>query len=195
MPIEVLARHGVNAEDVFARTAKAGLRDALAELRRHARVQLEAVAKLVPGAPSALIPALLPVSVAGLQLDRMENSDFDPFDPPEVPPMAAAMADVACCAKLLAYRLTAWNQNAKRSRKLRRSETMRLTSARSVSLRTSGAIRSTWFMATSCRISLRTSPSRVAWQGVDDLQMLGRRVAAEEFAQLAVARARLSTKA
>jgi 15-cis-phytoene synthase len=85
VPIEVLARHGVNAEDVFACTAKDGLRDALAELRRHARVQLEAVAKLVPGAPSALIPALLPVSVAGLQFDRMENSNFDPFDPPEVP--------------------------------------------------------------------------------------------------------------
>jgi phytoene synthase len=83
VPIEVLARHGVNAEDVFARTAKAGLRDALAELRGHARVQLEAVGKLVPGAPAALIPALLPLSVARLQLDQMENSD--PFDPPEVP--------------------------------------------------------------------------------------------------------------
>ena len=48
-------------------------------------MQLEAVGKLTPGAPSALIPALLPVSVARLQLDRMEYSNFDPYSPPEVP--------------------------------------------------------------------------------------------------------------
>jgi phytoene synthase len=85
VPIEVLARHEVSAEDVFARTAKAELRAAIAEVRGYARMQLAAVGKLIPAAPAALIPALLPVSVARLQLDGMENSNFDPFSPPEVP--------------------------------------------------------------------------------------------------------------
>jgi phytoene synthase len=85
VPLEVLARHGVSAEDVFARTAKPGLRAALAELRGHARAQLEAAGKLIPAVPAALFPALLPVSVARLQLDRMEYPNFDPYAPPEVP--------------------------------------------------------------------------------------------------------------
>ena len=63
---------------------------------------------------------------------------------------------------------------------------MRPTIARSASVLIKGAIRSSWFIATSSRISLRTSPCGVARQRLDDLQVLGLG-RAEEVEQLAVA--------
>src|SRR5258708_11327264 len=46
-----------------------------------------------------------------------------------------------------------------RSRKFLRDSTMLFTNARSVSLVIIGSIRSSWFIATSCRISVRSFPA------------------------------------
>jgi 15-cis-phytoene synthase len=85
LPLEVLERHGVG-QDFAARPATAPLRDALAELRGHAREHLAQARRLAEGVPPALLPALLPVALAGPLLDRMERADYDPLTPVELAP-------------------------------------------------------------------------------------------------------------
>jgi phytoene synthase len=80
LPMEVLERHGVKSDDIFARKSSDSLKAALAELRRHARRQL-AVAKADVGfAPPALLPALLPVALVGPVLRPMDRRGYEPFD-------------------------------------------------------------------------------------------------------------------
>jgi phytoene synthase len=79
VPADMLARHGVDAEDVFAGRATPALRAALAELRRHARAQFEAFMAGVSTIPAAVLPAFLTVTLVPLHLDRMERADYDPF--------------------------------------------------------------------------------------------------------------------
>ena len=61
-----------------------------------------------------------------------------------------------------------------RSRKFLRASRMSFRNARSASLFIIGSIRSSWFIATSCRISVRGFPLRVARQGLHHLDMLRR---------------------
>jgi phytoene synthase len=80
IPLEVLDRHGVDREDVFAARAGEPLKAAFAELRRHARRQLAAARTEFADAPAALLPALLPLALIGPTLQPMERRGYEPFD-------------------------------------------------------------------------------------------------------------------
>jgi phytoene synthase len=80
VPLEVLDRHGVSREDVFAAQTSEPLKAALAELRRHARRQLAVAADETAYAPVELLSALLPFSLIGATLRPMERRGYEPFD-------------------------------------------------------------------------------------------------------------------
>jgi phytoene synthase len=86
VPLEILARHGAAREDAVGGQATPHLHAALAELRLHARRHLRAAQQLLAAAPPAVIPALLPVALAGPTLARMERRGYDPFTPIEIAP-------------------------------------------------------------------------------------------------------------
>jgi phytoene synthase len=79
VPLDVLDRHGARAEDLFAGSATAELRAALAEMRIRAGAQREAFEALMPRLPAAAAPAFLPVALVRGDLDRMERRGYDPF--------------------------------------------------------------------------------------------------------------------
>ena len=84
VPLEVLERHGAHREEALSGQGTPQLRTALAELRLAARRHLAAARDLVARAPAAVMPALLPVALAGPTLARMERGDYDPFVPVEI---------------------------------------------------------------------------------------------------------------
>jgi 15-cis-phytoene synthase len=84
VPLEILARHGAAREHVAARQATPQLHAALAELRMHGRRHLRAAQQELAAAPPAVMPALLPVALAGPTLARMERRGYDPFTPIEI---------------------------------------------------------------------------------------------------------------
>jgi phytoene synthase len=81
IPLEVLDRHGVDRETVFAGHDSAPLHAALAELRRHARRQLQAARLEAAEVPATIMPALLPVALIGPTFKRMERRGYEPFAP------------------------------------------------------------------------------------------------------------------
>ena len=85
VPADLLTRYGAQAQDVFSGKAGTELRATLAELRLRARKHIAAARDLAGGAPTALIPALLPVALVGPALDRMERTGYQPFKPVELP--------------------------------------------------------------------------------------------------------------
>lgn len=85
VPLEILQRHGVRAEDVFAGHATAELRAALAEMRLRARSHLAAAHGLIAAAPAAIMPALLPLALVRPLLAHMERRAYDPFKIVDVP--------------------------------------------------------------------------------------------------------------
>lgn len=84
VPLEVLDRHGVDREDLFAGKVTDPLKGALAELRRHGRRQLAAAKAEMELAPEAaiapILPALLPLALVGPTLRPMERRGYEPFD-------------------------------------------------------------------------------------------------------------------
>jgi phytoene synthase len=80
LPAEVLERHGAKPEDIFAGQTSDALKDALAELRRHARRQLAVAKAELEFVPTALMPALLPVALVGPTLRPMDRRGYEPFD-------------------------------------------------------------------------------------------------------------------
>lgn len=80
IPLEVLDRHSVDREDVFAGRASDPLKAALAELRRHARRQMTAARNEMAEASPAIWPALLPFASIGAMLRPMERRGYEPFD-------------------------------------------------------------------------------------------------------------------
>src|SRR5262245_43640501 len=84
LPLEILARRGATREQVLGRQATPQLHEALAELRLHARRHLQAAQQLIAAAPAAVMPALLPVALAGPTLARMARRGYDPFTPIEI---------------------------------------------------------------------------------------------------------------
>ena len=86
VPLEILERHGARRQDVAGGQATEALRAALGELRDCARDHLQQARDLFPAASPAIIPALLPVALAGPTLARMERRGYDPFAPVEIPP-------------------------------------------------------------------------------------------------------------
>jgi phytoene synthase len=81
LPQELLGRHGVVPEAVFAREDGEGLRAALSDLRAHARGHLAAARDGLTSVAPAALPALLPVATVGAALRRSERAGADPFKP------------------------------------------------------------------------------------------------------------------
>jgi phytoene synthase len=86
LPVEVLERHDASWQDVSLKQATPELRAALADMRLRAREHLAQAGRLLGGVPAAVLPALLPVTLARTVLDRMDRGDYDPFVPIEVTP-------------------------------------------------------------------------------------------------------------
>jgi phytoene synthase len=82
LPADVLDRHGAQPSDILAGRPTPALRAALAELRAFARQNLAAFAARGAALPAAIVPAILPVALVRLYLDRMERRDYDPFTTP-----------------------------------------------------------------------------------------------------------------
>ncbi len=85
VPLDLLQRHGAQAEDLFAGRVTAPLRAALAELRREAWAQLAEFDRLLPRLPAQAASAVLPVALVRPLLERMERSDYGPLHPIEIP--------------------------------------------------------------------------------------------------------------
>ncbi len=83
VPVELLQRHGVSPEDIFARRSSAGLHAALAELRDLAWSRLAAVRQALPSLPPQALSAVLPVALVPPSLNRLQRSDA--FAPKELP--------------------------------------------------------------------------------------------------------------
>ena len=81
IPLELLDRHRVSRESIAAGKDSAELRAALAELRRHARRQLQAAAMEAREVPAAVMPALLPMALVAPTFRRMDRRGYEPFAP------------------------------------------------------------------------------------------------------------------
>lgn len=80
VPGDLMAVHGVTANEFAQRQATPGLKDALAHLRGEARAQLAQALAMLADAPPAARAAFLPLAMVGKTLARLESSE--PFDPP-----------------------------------------------------------------------------------------------------------------
>jgi 15-cis-phytoene synthase len=85
LPLDILERHGVNREDIFAAQGSDPLRAALAEMRSHARRHLAAAQAELDAAPPEILPALLPAATVGPALRRMERRGYEPFEVDQMP--------------------------------------------------------------------------------------------------------------
>jgi phytoene synthase len=86
IPREVMERHALIPESIVARQESQALMNALAEMRRHARRQLQAAALEASEVPVAISPALLPLASVGPQLRRMDRRGYEPFAPDVLSP-------------------------------------------------------------------------------------------------------------
>src|SRR5579862_731137 len=84
VPLELLERHGVEPQDIFAGKSSQNLRAALAELQAVARRHLLAAHQQIATLPDAALPAFLPVALVRPALDRLTGRD--PFAPVELSP-------------------------------------------------------------------------------------------------------------
>jgi phytoene synthase len=85
IPLDILRQHGADREGVGRKEARAALRAALTQLRVIAREHLQQARELSKSVPAHLMPAYLPVALAGPTLARMERRDYDPFVPVDIP--------------------------------------------------------------------------------------------------------------
>lgn len=83
LPQDLLERHGVALELVFAGTATPALRAALAELVRAARAHLDTAMTLLPKLPAATRAAFLPLALVRRDLNALALADADPFAVPQ----------------------------------------------------------------------------------------------------------------
>jgi phytoene synthase len=84
LPLDVLARFGIDAQDVLAGRSSPALNAALAELRNLARRHLAVAHPLVVALPREALPAFLPVALVRPSLARLEGGDA--FAPVELSP-------------------------------------------------------------------------------------------------------------
>jgi phytoene synthase len=84
VPTALLERHGVVIDDIFAGQSTAALRAALADVCEIGVGNLAIAARHIAVAPTAIVPALLPLVAARLALDRMQRLDYAPFAPHEI---------------------------------------------------------------------------------------------------------------
>jgi phytoene synthase len=84
VPLEVLARHGVEPQDIFAGKSSKNLRAVFADLQDIARRHLLAAHQQIAIVRDAALPAFLPVALVRPSLDRLARCD--PFAPAELSP-------------------------------------------------------------------------------------------------------------
>jgi 15-cis-phytoene synthase len=84
VPLELLERHGVEPQDIFAGKSSKNLRAVFAELQDVARRHLLAAHQQMAKLPVAALPAFLPVALVRPALDRLARCD--PFAPAELSP-------------------------------------------------------------------------------------------------------------
>jgi len=84
VPLDLLERHGVEPQDIFAGRASENLRAVFADLRGVARRHLVAAHRQIATLPDAALPAFLPVALVRPSLDRLAHRD--PFAPAELSP-------------------------------------------------------------------------------------------------------------
>ena len=79
VPLDVLERHQVSRDGIFAGQADEALRAAIAEMRTLARRHLAMAQAQLKSAPAEILPALLPAALIAPALRRMERPDYQPF--------------------------------------------------------------------------------------------------------------------
>ncbi len=79
LPKDMVVRHGVDLEDVFAGRMTPGLAALLTEMRAVIRGHLASVAAIAPRLDRRFLPAFLPVALCEPHLKRMERPGLDPF--------------------------------------------------------------------------------------------------------------------
>jgi 15-cis-phytoene synthase len=84
VPAELLERHGVRPNEIFAGQSSAGLNAALAELRHFARRHLATTDAPLMALPRTADPAFLSIALVRPSLDRLDRSDA--FAPAEISP-------------------------------------------------------------------------------------------------------------
>jgi phytoene synthase len=84
VPLELLDRHGVEPQDIFAGKSSKNLRAVFADLQDVARRHLLAAHQQIATLPDAALPAFLPVALVRPSLDRLARCD--PFAPIELSP-------------------------------------------------------------------------------------------------------------
>jgi len=79
LPLDLLNRHHVDRNELFAGRASDALRTALRELCTLARKHLAAAQAKLASVPPETLSALLPAALIGPTLQRMEGPDYDPL--------------------------------------------------------------------------------------------------------------------
>jgi phytoene synthase len=79
VPLDILEKHKVDIEDVFAGQATPALREALAEMRALVRDHLAKARATLSSAPPQILPAFLPLALIASTLRLMDRADYDPF--------------------------------------------------------------------------------------------------------------------
>jgi phytoene synthase len=81
VPRDLLERHGSSPDQIFAEQQTPAVRAAIHELAADADQHLRTVLELLPDAPGALRPILLPVALLRRDIARFMRPDHDPFQP------------------------------------------------------------------------------------------------------------------
>jgi phytoene synthase len=79
LPLDLLTRHGIDPNEIFAGQAGDPLCGALGELRDLARRHLASAQAKLTSTPPEILPALLPAALIGPALLRMERAGYQPF--------------------------------------------------------------------------------------------------------------------
>lgn len=79
IPLDVMDRHGVDREDVFAGQATDALRAALGEMRALVRHHLAQAQLSIQAAPQQILSVFLPLALIGPMLRRMDRAGYEPF--------------------------------------------------------------------------------------------------------------------
>lgn len=81
-PSDVAKRHGATRADFEARLPSSGVVAATAELRALARARLAEAERRLKASPPPILPAFVPLGAVRLDLDRLERTANQPFEPP-----------------------------------------------------------------------------------------------------------------
>jgi 15-cis-phytoene synthase len=79
LPRDVLERHGIVRQDIYAGQASAGLLAVFSEMRQRARHHLAELDEWRSLVPPEASPAFLPVALVPAILASMERPSYDPF--------------------------------------------------------------------------------------------------------------------